>query len=597
MRLRRALHLTGPVRRGGTAVVAVGYLIVLTLDGVFPLWGRITSLVLGLSAALVVPWAVLLFQRPVGIAVPVAGPRPTPQGRRRRALLRALLRGFLLAGVLALLAARWTVLVRSQGTASAYLVAARSYTLALGLLLALGLAQHELRASRLVARVSAQPARLMAASFGATGLLGALLLSLPVSHRDVAAVSLLDSVFMAFSAVCVTGLAVHNVAATYSFFGQVVLCLLVQVGGLGIMVLSAAVAMLVGQRLQVRERAMLMEVVDGASLASLRRTVVTLCAYTFGLEALGALALFLQLRGTAEVVGVPGGAAWAAVFHAVSAFCNAGFSVLPGGLVALREAPGPLGVVASLVVCGGLGFPVLDELGRALWWRLRGRRLPTLSLHTRVVLGMSGPLLVVVALAYLLLEWAYGFRALSVQARFAVALFQSASTRSAGFNAVELATLRPATLALTCVAMMIGAAPGSTGGGLKVTTVAALFAGLRAELRGAEASLLDRSLPAVVIRKATGVVFLGGAIVSGAFFVLLLLEPQGPLDLLFEAVSAFTTAGLSTGVTPRLGAPGRLLVAALMLTGRIGPLTLALALSRSARRAPLRRPEERILIG
>ncbi len=558
----------------------------------------------GLVAAvslLVLPWTVLLLQRPV-MSRPTHE-RPIEPRVARRRLVRSLLRRLtLLATVMALLVARWMVVASSHGTHPAYLGAARSYTLALGLCFALGVASQGLRWSTFFARVSAQPARLMAASFGAAGVVGALLLSLPVSHQNVATVSLVDSLFMAVSAVCVTGLSVNNLAETYSLFGQAVLCLLVQIGGLGIMVLSAAIAILVGQRMRVRSSAMLTEIVDGSSLASLRRTVVMICAYTLALEAVGAILLYLQLRALPAATSVPGhpvagGALWAAVFHAVSAFCNAGFSTLSEGLVPLGGRPGMLGVITTLIVLGGIGFPVLDELTRALRTRVRGQRVPALSLHTRVALRLTALFLGALAACYLLLEWRHGFRSLPYPARVYAAVFQSASARTAGFNVVDLSTLRPATLVLTCVAMIVGASPGSTGGGIKVTTVAALYAGLRSELSGAPASLLDRALPEGVIRKAIGVVFLSLLLVSGAFFLLLLVEPHPALDLLFEAVSAFSTTGLSTGITPRLTVPGKLLVIALMLTGRIGPLTLALAVSNVPQRRPLRLPEERILIG
>jgi trk system potassium uptake protein TrkH len=200
-------------------------------------------------------------------------------------------------------------------------------------------------------------------------------------------------------------------------------------------------------------------------------------------------------------------------------------------------------------------------------------------------------------MAYLLLEWSHAFAALHPAERIGAALFQSVSARTAGFNVVDMGAMLPATLVLTCVAMFIGAAPGSAGGGIKVTTLAALIAGLRAELRASSAQLLDRTLPDAVIRKAIGVAFLSLVIVAAAFFGLLLLETHAPLALLFEVVSAFSTTGLSVGVTPELSAPGKLLVTFVMFIGRIGPLTLALAFSVKAMHAQVERPSERVMIG
>jgi trk system potassium uptake protein TrkH len=409
---------------------------------------------------------------------------------------------------------------------------------------------------------------------------------------------------MAFSAVCVTGLSVNNLAETYSLFGQGVMCLLVQIGGLGIMVLSAAIAMLVGQRMRVRSSAVLTEIVDGSSLSNLRRTVLTICAYTMLIEGTGILLLYLQFKEYPEIatrfghdVSGAGSAEWAAVFHGVSAFCNAGFSNFLPGLFPIRGHVGVMAVMTTLIVLGGVGFPVLDEFARAAWNKLRRRRLARFSLHTRVVLRLTLALLGGLALFYLALEWTRGFGSLPYHERVIAAVFQSASARTAGFNVVDLSTFLPASLVLTCVAMFIGAAPGSTAGGIKVTTVAALFAGFRAELSGRSPSLLNRTLPEAVFRKAVGVASISLAIVVVATFLLLLVEPHAPLDLLFETVSAFTTTGLSTGVTPKLSTPGKLIIILMMFIGRIGPLTLALAVSSKVQQRVLRLPEERMLIG
>jgi trk system potassium uptake protein TrkH len=506
--------------------------------------------------------------------------------------------------VFALYVAKWLVLVYSHGHDPVYLGSARTYTLTIALLLALGLISHDLRWSRLFAGVAAHPARLLATSFGATGVVGGLLLSLPIAQHSVSQLSLLDSLFMSFSAVCVTGLSVHSIPDTYSLFGQAVLCLLVQIGGLGIMVLSAAIAILVGQRMKVRSSALLTEIVDGSSLSSLRRTVLMICGFTFLLEGIGIGFLYLQFQQYPEIAtlsGHPlsgaGSALWAAVFHGVTAFCNAGFSNLSGGLLPLRGHPGVLSVLMALVVLGGLGFPVLSELWRALYAKVRRRRLEAFTLHTRITLRVSAILLVVMALAYLALEWGHGFASLRYHERVFAALFHSAVARSAGFNVVDLAAWLPATLLLTCVAMFAGAGSGSTGGGVKVTTAAALFSGLRSELSGSPASLLDRYLPDAVIRKAIGVAVLSAVLISLAYFLLLLVEPHPPLELLFETVSAFSTTGLSTGVTPKLSVPGKLIIMIMMFIGRIGPLTLALALSSKARERALRLPDERVLIG
>jgi trk system potassium uptake protein TrkH len=250
-----------------------------------------------------------------------------------------------------------------------------------------------------------------------------------------------------------------------------------------------------------------------------------------------------------------------------------------------------------LIVLGSIGFPVLDELSRTAWNLLRRRRPPLLSLHTRIVLRLTAFMLAGLAICYLVLEWGHAFSKLPYHERVFSAVFQSASARTAGFNVIDLSTLVPASIVLTCAAMFMGANPGATGGGIKLTTVAALFAGLRGELSGRTPTLSNRTLPERVIRKAIGVASLSAVIVSVGFVLLLLVESHPPLDLLFEAVSAFSTTGLSTGITPNLSTPGKLIVILLMFIGRIGPLTLALALSSQAEQRTLRLPEERVLIG
>ena len=561
------------------------------LDWLFPLRGALSYALVSLLTLLAVPWAFALFR---------SDPLVAASRRRRGWLLRA--------GLLALLGSfvfgKWLVLVRSSGAAAEFVGSSRSYTLVLLAVFAVGIVARSLRLARLLEVAADHPARLMALSFGVTGLMGALLLSLPFSAETLRTVSLVDNLFMAFSAVCVTGLSVNNVAETYSIAGQVVLCALIQVGGLGIMVLSAAIAILSGSKLRVKSSAVLAEMVDTSSLASVRRTIMMIVLFTLLIEAVGAVLLYsefqshpdIALRFGGDVAGA-GDARWAAVFHAVSAFCNAGFSNLTAGLVPFVGSPVVSLTVAGLIILGGIGFPVLDELSRALFTRFRGRRVPALSLHTRIALRTTAVLMGGMALAYFLLEWRASMKDLSLPERLIASVFQSASARTAGFNVVDIGKLTSATLVLTCAAMFVGACPGSTGGGIKTTTLAVLFSGLRSELLARPAHLLNRTVPQPVIRRAIGVAFMSMVLVFVVLFLLLLLEPHAPLELAFEVVSAFSTTGLSTGVTPTLSTSGKLLITFTMFVGRIGPLTLALALARAARTRAVELPEERVMIG
>jgi trk system potassium uptake protein TrkH len=255
-------------------------------------------------------------------------------------------------------------------------------------------------------------------------------------------------------------------------------------------------------------------------------------------------------------------------------------------------------VVMTLILLGGIGFPVLDELRRVWLVRLSGERPPRLSLHSRTALATSAALVAGLMLVLLGLESGLALRTLDWPDKLLAALFASVTARTAGFNTIDTAALAPASLLLLCAVMFVGASPGSTGGGIKTTTLATLVATLRALLFGEpHARIFDRSVGEAAGRRALGVAFLSGLLVAVFAFVLLITENGEPLALVFEAVSAFATVGLSTGVTATLSVPGRLVIVATMLIGRIGPLTLALALAGRVRASAVERPEERVLIG
>ena len=578
-------------------MLLAAFALALAADWLWPFRGHLSLAVMGVVSLLAIPWAFVVLKTEKLDEQTISS---LGEGSIRRTRL---FHAALVVLFVAFVSAKWLVGFRASGRAE-FAASSHSYSLAIFFVVALGLFARSLRAARLFALVADHPARLMALSFSCVGVLGAALLSLPVSVESVTTVSLVDNLFMAFSAVCVTGLSVTNVAETYSVFGQVVLCVLMQVGGLGIMVLSAAFAIIGGQRLRVKSSAVIAQMVDASSLASMRRTVLMIVFYTLLLEGVGAVLLHAQFQKYPELatragtdMSGPGGLLWASVFHAVSAFCNAGFSNAYGGLVPFVGDQGIVLTVASLIVLGGLGFPVLDELFRAAFTKLRRQRVPSLSLHTRISLRMTAALLGAMTLVYLVFEWRASMTELGPLDRLTAAIFQSASSRTAGFNVVDIGAMRPAVLVLTCAAMFVGACPGSTAGGIKTTTLAVLFSGMRAELRGDTPRLLNRAIPELVVRKAVGVAFLSLAIVVAASTLLLLLEPHEPLDLGFEVMSAFSTTGLSTGITPKLSVPGKLLITLMMFIGRIGPLTLALAFSLSVKARAVALPQERVMIG
>jgi trk system potassium uptake protein TrkH len=465
----------------------------------------------------------------------------------------------------------------------------------------------ERRFTRYFATFAEHPARQTALSFIGLALLGAFLLTLPPCVREPSHVSFLNALFMATSAVCVTGLAVHGVVSEYTDVGQAVMLALTQVGGIGIMVLSASIVVLTGRKLRARSTAMLTEVLDADSAASLRGSIRRIVLYTLAIEALGVLALYpafarypqlaLDAHDAHPLAG-SGSILWAAVFHAVSAFCNAGFTLTRDGLVPFADSYAVCVPIMVLIVLGGLGFPVLTELASRLRAVLSRRRPTRASLHVRTVLMLNAALIVLAAVVLALVEWSDAFGGRAWHERALLAVFHSVSLRTAGFNTVDIASFGHASLMFCTLCMLVGASPGGTGGGIKVTTVAVLFATLRAELRGHdEPSLFDRRLPRATVRRAISVTFVAFTVLTSVVFLLFLWEPHAPLELAFEAVSAFGTVGLSANLTPRLGVPGKLVLVATMLIGRVGPLTVALAASERAERAHHHRPHERVLIG
>jgi len=410
----------------------------------------------------------------------------------------------------------------------------------------------------------------------------------------------IDALFMATSAVCVTGLAVLDVSTRLTFFGQLWLLLLVQLGGLGILTFAALAARAIGQRasLQVEEAvAGPASLVPSRSPMALVRAIVVI---TLVVEACGAAVLWALWRDDLGLAG----AVWPAVFHAVSAFCNAGFSLFRDNLVAYAGDAPVLLTVAGLIVVGGIGFPVLEDVRL----RLAGRRR-RLFVHTRLVLATTAVLVVGSSLLYLALEWHRALAAFDAPTRLAHALFLAITPRTAGFNAVDYDRLANPSVLLTIALMWIGGAPASTAGGVKVTTAALLFLVFVSKLRGRRDVVAgNRTLPDGTIQRAIGLAAGAVALLVGAVFVLLWTEVDAAgaqvdrgllIRLLFEAQSALGTVGLSMNQTTQLSPVGRLVIVGLMFAGRVGPLALieAMIIRASRRSGGVRLAREDVLVG
>lgn len=453
------------------------------------------------------------------------------------------------------------------------------------------------RVQRLFASFALNPAQLMVLTFLGAIYVGTVLLMLPAATASGQQAGLVDAFFTATSATCVTGLIVVDTATHFSRFGQLVILGLIQTGGLGIMTFSVSLALLAGREVRLKQQAAMQDIMDQERLAGIRRLVLFIVGLTALAEAVGACVLFFAWT---DLVPEAGPRLYHACFHAVSAFCNAGFSTFSDSLVRFRAHAATNITVCLLIVCGGLGFSVFRDLGRfgRERWRTRGRRHLKLSVQTQLALGTSLLLIGLGAATLTVFEARESFQGLSMAERGWSAFFQSVSTRTAGFNTCDIGALSSATLVLMMVLMFIGASPGSTGGGVKTTTVAVISYAVRANLtRRQHVEVCGRTLPWEVLQKAITVLALSLATV-GVFAVALLYTESQPIgDILFETVSAFGTVGLSTGITPELTMPGRILVALLMFVGRLGPLTIAYSLVRFRRPARYRYAEERVMIG
>ncbi len=426
-------------------------------------------------------------------------------------------------------------------------------------------------------------------------LVGTALLALPFSHGD-RTVGILDAFFTATSAVCVTGLVTVDTGTAYSTAGQWIVLLLIQLGGLGILTFLALAIQALGLRMDLQAQTAVEDSIFQRGVATqFRAKFLRILVVVAGIEAAGAALLFLALAGSRPL----GHSLYSSVFHSISAFCNAGFSIYADSLEGLRRNPLFMITIMLLVFTGGIGFAVLGELVSLTRARL-GRGLPgvpvrrrRMTLHAKVALGMSAGLIVVGALLIGLAGTGSGAPA----DRISDALFQSVSARTAGFNSVNIGALPLASLFVLVVLMFIGGSPGSCAGGIKTTTLAVWWARFRATFRGDfRATLFQRYIPEEVGRKVTMLVGLALCWNILGVLVLTFTESAGLEAVLFEQVSAFGTVGLSTGLTPELSGAGKLWVILTMFVGRVGPITIAMSAVRTSS-ANIQYPEGRVMIG
>jgi trk system potassium uptake protein TrkH len=412
-----------------------------------------------------------------------------------------------------------------------------------------------------------------------------------------------DAIFTAVSAACVTGLMLVDTGTYFTLFGQLFLLLLFQLGGLGMIAFTTLIILALGRRLSLRHErlaARVAEVAPRVRVESLARNVVR---FTLAIEAMGAVLLYAAWAprlGWSEAL-------WPAVFHAVSAFCNAGFSIFSDSLIGLQRSPDLLLIITLLVVAGGLGFITVEEV--SLWRRARqgGRQRYRMSLHSRLALVTTGILVAGGWVAFAAFEWRGALAELSIPLKVVNALFLSITPRSAGFNSIDYAQATDSTNFLTILLMFVGGSPGSTAGGVKTTTIALLFLLAWSRFRGYEVThAWGRSIPEETIQRAVGLALTAFALTTASIFLYTFTEQTGStpgnarfFSIMFEAASAISVTGLSLGATETLSSAGKWITIFLMFIGRVGPLTFAAALALAAyrHREQFRYAHEDVIVG
>ncbi len=436
------------------------------------------------------------------------------------------------------------------------------------------------------------PARVIAGAFGSLITVGTLLLWLPVSSTDREPANFIDALFTATTAGCVTGLAIVDTGTHWSTFGEVVIMVMMQVGGLGIMTMATLLALLLSRRLGLRTRLVLQAETKTLQLRDLRRVLIGIVIFSAVSEFVVAAILTVRLATAYDQSW--GDALYDGVFHAISAFNSGGLSLYPDSMVRFVGDPIVSLTLCAAVILGGIGFPVVFELARE--WR----RPDQWSVLTRITLATTGVLLVIGTVLLTTAEWRNPstLGPLSTPDKLIGGFFASVMPRSGGLNSIDYASLTPESLLTTDILMFIGGGSAGTAGGIKVTTFGLLAFVIWAEMRGESTVHVGRRrIPEANQRQALAIALMGIGIVMAGTLVLLTTTHHDLDKVLFEATSAFGTVGLSTGITADLGTGGHLVIIAMMFIGRIGPLTFASALALRERVRRYELPEERTIVG
>jgi trk system potassium uptake protein TrkH len=434
-----------------------------------------------------------------------------------------------------------------------------------------------------------RPYAMIVLSFISAIFIGTILLFLPVSRAAGAPpLSLVDSLFTATSAVCVTGLIVVDTGTYFSQFGQIVILGLIQIGALGIMTFAGFFTLFLGEKMSLYSKITTRHALNDIGASVTTKFIRAIIFTTFIIEIIGAGLLFIEFRKHFPL----GEAIYTSVFHSISAFCNAGFSIYSDSVTAFVSNPLINIVMMLLIIIGGLGFFVILNVLNVI--KKKKRRI---SLHTRIVVMTSIFLVIIGAVVFFLLEYNNILAEKSIGESVLVSFFSSVTTRTAGFNTVDFSSAKGVTLFFIVVLMFIGASPGSTGGGIKTTTFTTIALTAYNTLRGRPmVRFFGREFPVKVIRKAIVMFFISITWVTVISIVIGSIEDFDMMRVLFETVSAFGTVGLSTGITSDLSNLSKILITITMFAGRVGFFTLMLSLG-FEKRTEIRRPEEKVIIG
>jgi trk system potassium uptake protein len=438
------------------------------------------------------------------------------------------------------------------------------------------------------------PTRLIALSFILLILIGTCLLMLPISSQKREYTDFLTALFTATSASCVTGLVVVDTGTYWSMFGQLTILFLIQAGGLGLVTLATSFSMILGRKISLQGKRLALESTNYFSYENILSLVKKIVLITLTAEILGAIVLSFRFYPKYQFRGI-----YMGIFHSISAFCNSGFDILGDykSLIAFQKDPLFLLTIAALVVIGGLGFMVWDNL-------LSLHKTKTLLLHTKIVLWLSGVFILLGALLFLFLEHAnpYTIGSFSNFHKMTASLFHSIVTRTAGFNTLALNEMTETSKILTILFMFVGASPGSTGGGIKVTTFAVILIAIWSEIRGYQKTVIfNHRISGTIVFKALSILGLAGFWIITTTTWILLLEKNMDIsfiNVLYEVTSAFGTVGLSALGTSQLSSPAKIWLILTMFIGRLGPLTFAISIAlRKNKGGEKIYPEGKVLVG